>query len=565
METFEFDKSKMRGKLTELLSILELGRNMELDLSEAIDKLSRIIKQLDDEVIRIVLLGSFSDGKTSAIAGLLGRLEDSMKIDQDESSDELTIYRPQGLKQGFEIVDTPGLFGTKEKEVNGKTLKYSEITEKYISEAHMVIYVCDAVTPLKESHGEIMRLVMRKFKKLEASIFVINKMDEAGVDMLDKVDYDRMRQTKIRNLTKRLQETIDLTPQEAEKLHIACIAADPKGKGLHYWFDNMDNYMKRSHIEALQECLRSVIEKMDTDELSGNASIAVLRDILIRVAKQIAAVDEPLTNALTKSKEQINEMEGDCRILKNELNQSKQIMTTRLNDLKSSILSAVNHSTPDTIGDVVEECLGVEGKEITCYVLNRNINQILSECCETNNYSLNSRKVEFERKFNMQETLLKDALKHGGSFLKNMNISGEMVKAGRDLFAKSFKFKPWGAINMGKNLTKWAGRLSIVLAVGIELWEWFCAHKREKKFAEMKEELKSNINDVFAKLFKSFDTDEEYYKNFAPSYTNMVNMISERKKEISHIEKKMTDLKDFKERLKNWFGNDIEDVEYEEI
>lgn len=74
-------------------------------------------------------MGSFSDGKTSSIAGLLGRLDDSMKIDQDESSDELVIYRPDGLKKGFEIVDTPGLFGSKEKEVNGSNIKLSDITK----------------------------------------------------------------------------------------------------------------------------------------------------------------------------------------------------------------------------------------------------------------------------------------------------------------------------------------------------------------------------------------------------------------------------------------------------
>ena len=43
-----------------------------------------------------------------------------MKIDNDESSDELTIYRPKDLKKGFKIIDTPGLFGTKEREINGQ-------------------------------------------------------------------------------------------------------------------------------------------------------------------------------------------------------------------------------------------------------------------------------------------------------------------------------------------------------------------------------------------------------------------------------------------------------------
>ena len=179
METYNFRK-QTRQYLNVLKGLLEEGRNLGLELSPIFKKLESVTKAIDDGMVRIVLLGSFSDGKTSAIAGLLGRLENTMKIDPDESSDELVVYRPMGMKEGFEIVDTPGLFGTKEKEIDGKNVKISEITEKYISEAHIVIYVCDALTPLKESHAEIIRKVLRDYKKLDSTVFVINKMDVAG-------------------------------------------------------------------------------------------------------------------------------------------------------------------------------------------------------------------------------------------------------------------------------------------------------------------------------------------------------------------------------------------------
>ena len=155
MEKFEVKKQRLKEALSELEQLLDEGQRLGLDLTDAAQKLRSVVQASEDETIRIVLLGSFSDGKTSAIAGLLGRLEDSMKIDPDESSDELKIYRPKDLKDGFEIVDTPGLFGTKEKETDGQTMRYSEITERYISEAHIVIYVCHAVVPLKDSHKEI--------------------------------------------------------------------------------------------------------------------------------------------------------------------------------------------------------------------------------------------------------------------------------------------------------------------------------------------------------------------------------------------------------------------------
>jgi predicted GTPase len=189
-----------------------------------LEKLERVKKVVDDGIVKIVLLGSFSDGKTSAIAGLLGKLEDSMKIDETESSDEIIVYRPLGLKKGFEIVDTPGLFGSKEKRIDGQSVRFSDITKNYISEAHIVVYLCDAVVPLKDSHVEIVKKVLRDLNKLDSTIFVINKMDETDVDMLDDDDYARVSGIKKNNLIGRLRTTINLTPDEEKKLKVVCAA-----------------------------------------------------------------------------------------------------------------------------------------------------------------------------------------------------------------------------------------------------------------------------------------------------------------------------------------------------
>ncbi|WP_419076590.1 dynamin family protein [Phocaeicola sp.] len=170
MEEFNIKSNKLQ-KLISLKQLLQKGVEYIPELQSYLGKIDRIVNTLKDGEISVVLLGSFSDGKTSAIAGLLGRLEDNMKIDNDESSDELTVYRPMDLKKGFKIIDTPGLFGTKEREIDGKNVRFSQITERYISEAHIIIYVCDAVVPLKDSHVEIIRRIMRDYHKLDNTIF----------------------------------------------------------------------------------------------------------------------------------------------------------------------------------------------------------------------------------------------------------------------------------------------------------------------------------------------------------------------------------------------------------
>lgn len=553
------------SKFERLNNLLFQGEALGLDLSELRLKLEEVNKN-NNGIIRIVLLGSFSDGKTSAIAGLLGRLDTAMKIDIAESSDELSVYHLDGIKDGYEIIDTPGLFGTKEKEVDGKQIKYSEITEKYISEAHLVIYVCDAVVPLKDSHVNSLRLVLRDFNKLAATIFVINKMDEAGVDMLDEEEYNEADQIKKNNLLERLRTTIQLTPPEEKELKIVCISADPKGKGLKYWFERMDEYKKRSRIELLRNSMDYIISTKNKDDLESSANEAVINDILISLSKNIRIAVEATTSPIEQCSRQLNDMETDCNILKQELNRSRRSMTEQLDELKKSILADLkNASTMPSIASVVEDNLGIENDKVSCYILLRKINQILSECAEINKLNLEKKAIEFECKFKQQEAMIKDAISYSTKYLKNVKVNKDIVFKMRDMFFKGYKFKPWGAGNLAVNATKWLGRGVIVLSLFTELWSWIKENENRKKIDENKNEIKNAINDLFQEIFSYFDNDEKYYENFAPSYPEMCKQVAMQKEELNKLSHQNTQLIEYKTKISNWFRSDIEDAEYEEM
>jgi tRNA U34 5-carboxymethylaminomethyl modifying GTPase MnmE/TrmE len=148
------------------------------------------------------------------VAGWLGRVMDDMKIDMDESSDRLLIYKPVGLPEQCEIVDTPGLFADKERTVEGEQVLYADLTQQYISEAHLVLYAVDATNPLQDSHSEVVRWLLRDLNKLEATVFVINKMDE--VTDLTQVDlFSQQAAIKRDNLIDKLKRFASLTAEEA--------------------------------------------------------------------------------------------------------------------------------------------------------------------------------------------------------------------------------------------------------------------------------------------------------------------------------------------------------------
>ena len=140
IECFESKKEEVKKYLQDFKILVEKLKDMGLDVNEDISKLDDAIKILYKDILSIALVGAVSDGKTTAIAGWLEEVKDNMKIATEESSDEILIYHPNNMYNKCQIVDTPGLFGDKEKSENNKTVKLSDITKKYISSAHIIFY-----------------------------------------------------------------------------------------------------------------------------------------------------------------------------------------------------------------------------------------------------------------------------------------------------------------------------------------------------------------------------------------------------------------------------------------
>lgn len=563
METYNFKKNAHQY-LGILRKILDDGVNMGMDLSPIISKLESVTKSIDDGIIRIVLLGSFSDGKTSAIAGLLGRLDSTMKIDQDESSDELTIYRPNDLKEGFEIVDTPGLFGTKEKELDGHNVKFSDITKKYISEAHIILYVCGAVNPLKESHSEIIRKITREYNKLDSTVFVINKMDEAGFNPKNENSFNNGASIKKQFLINRLRDCIGLTPEEEAKLCVVCIAADPKRKGMPYWFERMDDYLSLSRIPNLRKAIDGVIEQNNSDKLKDSAVQASVKEMVCSVYQVVGSVNKPVEKALVKVEDSMQDLKLDCKSLRDELFSSRKETYQKLDDYKKYLITEINGASLETIRDVIEDKLGVEDGKITFYVFKRDVDLILKECFENNSSNLSTSTIKFEKSYNWQETILKDLLGKGAEALGKVKIDASKVKEIRDVVAKDYKFKPWQPTKIGKGATKWLGRLGVAISVLTEAWDWYSAYRDSKKLEELKQNIKDSINHSFSELFELL-SDDKYLETFAPSYIELCKLLEERNKEVEELRNNLSALTDYKNRIKNWYGEDIEDVEFEEI
>ena len=557
--------ASQQKKMQELDIILQEGEKLGLNLQEVYKKVAHVQETISDEKIKIVLLSSFSDGKTTIIAALNEQIEDNMKIDSDESSDEIIVYHPQGLAKDFEIMDTPGLFGSKEKEVEGEAIRFSEITERFISEAHIILYVCDAVTPLKESHASFIEKVMRQYNKLPSTIFVINKMDEAGYDLLDEKDFQRGVAIKTENLVKRLKDTIDLTDAEAEELNIVCIAADPKGKGLTKWFERLEDYKKRSHIDDLRACIDRIIDSCDKELLHKSVELATMTDIADMLSQNITAVSQSIGETIKERTIVINDSKSELALLKSDLNNARKLMSDRLNELKNGIFAELDAIAMEDLNSFIEQKIGVEENGISFYIFNNEVNQIIRECSEGNNVALHEHAQLIDQKISSMKQFAIDGLKSGTKFIKNIKISGETVKAVRDVVCKSFKFKPWGAIKLASKVNKVMPIIGVIMDGAFAWYEQKQDDKRRQEFEKNKKTIKDAINKTIANIFATFSDDEKYIQNYAPSYEHInqeiESMVSDNNRMLENQEK----LDQYNTRIINWLRNNAEDVEYEEV
>lgn len=545
-------------KIKELLDILS-SNDSAIDLSDCITKLKEVVDSSNNDDIKIVLLGSFSDGKTSTIAGLLGEIMDNMKIDSDESSDELTIYRHQTLKKGFVIVDTPGLFGTKEKEIDGENVHFSDITSRYISEAHIVMYVTSAVAPIKDSHSKILKHVLRDLGKLNSTIFVLNKMDETGANIANEEVYSRMAATKKQFLIERLSNIISLTREEISKLKIVCISADPKRKGIAKWLETPEKYNKLSRITDLNKSLNEIVSTSDRNKLRSDAYLSSLEDVVKTFSYICHNYTLPLRNTVNEFSEDYTDMQRQLETSHDQLMKSKSEMFRQLDSYRTQLLEKIAQSSYDEMSVILTNDIGVEKDNVSFFVVKANTDIILNDCSLSNNSTLKFAWSTMESDFQKQDSMFKDLANKGIGIMKG--VDNKAILAARDIFFKGYKFKPWGAVKFANGIGKAAAGLQALL-VAIDLYG---RYKRNKELQKTKKQLTDIISEYFAGIFALMTTEDDYLKNFAPSFLDMQNLLEARQQECDNLSSQLQKVENLKTKVSNFWGQDIEDADFVEL
>ncbi|MBM0605125.1 LeoA/HP0731 family dynamin-like GTPase [Helicobacter pylori] len=564
-EQFKRNQKRNQEILKKLLDFVHTGEEYGIKVEESLkDKIHNAMENVAGQKLKVALVGGFSCGKTSIAAAWIERLDKSMKIDHQESSDEVKIYH---IDDEIELVDTPGLFGFKEKtHYSGKIERYKDITKKYISEAHLILYALNPSNPIKESHKDDLNWLFRTLNLLSRTIFVISRFDEEA-DIEDEEDYNKRFKIKKENIQNRLNELISLSEEEKESLIIVAVAANPFDLGVEHWLKHQEEFQKLSHIKALQDATQKKIKENGGKlTIIEEAKKSVIQDVVYRQMPPAKQALQDINREMEYLNKTLEKRRKDIQDLSKEISQARIHLREFIIRYFSDLIRQVLGTSLETFNDFVIREIGDKGINIETKVQNefeRQTQGIVNEISKIET-SFNADRSFFEKHAGALGKIGINFLNQSG-FINATNI--KLTRDGIVAVAKftgidlALKFKPWGAVNLAGNINKGLP----LIGLAFEVWDSWKESQKIEKLEKAKEEMKSNFDGQKQEILDLINDETRFKQTCFPEIFKLERSFQE-------LEESIKKTQEFSEGLEKWIqagedfikGEDIIDVEPEE-
>ncbi len=548
-----------------MLDFIHTGEEYGIKVEDSFkDKIRNAMENVAGQKLKVALVGGFSEGKTSIAAAWIDRLDESMKIDHKESSDEVKIYN---IDDEIELVDTPGLFGFEKKEHDsGKIERYKDITKKYISEAHLILYALNPSNPIKESHKDDLNWLFRTLNLLSRTIFVISRFDEEA-DIEDEEDYNKRFKIKKENVQNRLNELISLSEKEKEGLIIVAVAANPFDLGVEHWLKHQEEFQKLSHIKALQDATQKKIKENGGKlTIIEEAKKSVIQNVVYRQMPPAKQALQDINGEMEYLNKTLEKRRKDIQDLDKEISQARIHLREFIARYFSDLILQVLGTSLETFNDFITREIGDEYINMETRVKNE---------FEKQTQGISNEIAKIGTGFNADRSFFE---KHAGTLgkigINFLNKSGFInatnIKLARDTIAAvgkftgidlAFKFKPWGAVNLAGKLNK----ALPLIGIAFEAWDSYNKYQKEQEFEKAKEEMKSNFDGQKQEILTLINDETKFKQTCFPNALEL-------EKSFQEIEEKIKKTQECVQGLEKWIqtgedfikGEDFIDVEPEE-
>ncbi|MEQ1120023.1 LeoA/HP0731 family dynamin-like GTPase [Acinetobacter junii] len=524
------NQAKVINLLSKLEGFITKGQEFGLDVSADIKtKLQNSLNTLQSDKLKIALIGGFSEGKTSIAAAWLGKIDpETMNISASESSNAVKIY---DIDEDYQLIDTPGLYGYKEQ-VNTDAQeieKYKDITKKYVSEAHIILYVMNSKNPIKESHIDDLKWLFKDLNLLPRTVFVLSRFDEVA-DVEDELDYQDKFKVKEQNVKERLSSILSLTLQETNNLKIVAVSANPFDEGVEYWMENRAEFEQLSHIKLLQNATSEIVKKSGGyNGLIEETRKSIISDILI---KKIPEIEEQQSQ-LSKEMEKLNQLyeieTGALNLISKKIANAKSNLRSSFNGYFQDLVMQVQGTSLETIGEFLVREIGNEGS-----VISSKINEYFQNETNQINVALNTQAINFNAEIENIDTAVGSLTKKGLNHLaKNIKLDNNTILAARNGLVATgklmglnlkdaLKFNPWGAVKFANNINK----ALPLIGIAVDAWDSWNQAKKLEAFQIAKKDLVENLQSQQKEILELIDKDE-FIDKFFPIYKELQSKIEE--------------------------------------
>lgn len=540
-QEFNQQKENAKDKLLALQSFLQKGDEFGVNIKQSLEKVEIARQKVAQQKLKVALIGGFSEGKTSIVAAWLEESKDNMKISSAESSDEVVIYNVNGNDE-IEIIDTPGLFGFKEKGIGADKEKYKDMTKKFVSEADIVLYVMNPKNPIKESHKEDLEWLFKTLNLLPRTIFVLSKFDEVA-DMEDIEEFNEaFKIKKEQNIIPRLQSLIKLSDDEINNLQIVAISANPFNKGLEsYWLkaENKEQFKKLSHIESLQSATTTNIQQNGGFEvIITQAQTSIVSDVLHKELPVALSTKEKITKEARKLKESKEALQKSMSRTKEQISKARINLKDFIARYFNGLIAQLQGTSLETFNDFMQREIGSEGSLMITQVENK-----FEEHCAIIRIELEKSISRLDAQMQDFEKAISSYGKQGISMLQksgvinanNVKLARDVIKTGLETIginvSKMLNFKPWGAINFAKG----ANTALAVLGIALEVWNFYKQREREQKFQEAKRELNDLLKNQMKDILETIKDDKKFLMLFQ-GYEELENALNTTHQNLEKIE-----------------------------
>ena len=526
LEAFKAQQVKAHVIENKLLDFLVQGEDAGVSIDPAL-KLKLQRSRADNEKLKVALIGGFSEGKTSIAAAWLGKLKSDMNISHHESSNTVAIYE---VDDDLTLIDTPGLFGYKEKfnADTGAQEKYKEITRKYVSEAHLVLYVMNSTNPLKESHVSELSWLFRELNLLPRTVFVLSRFDEVA-DVTDEDDYQQNFLIKKQNVHSRLNDLIGVKDDEAQSLSIVAVSANPFDAGVEYWLSEPERFSQLSHIPLLQQATTEKIEANGgVERIALETSKSIIQDILFREIPVAVEKDNVLAEQLENLTRAEQRASSDIIFAHKKVSHAQVSLKEFVLDHFTDLILQLQGASMETISAFFEREIGEGGIVLDTRIQNafsKHIDAVCSDLVRIQT-SLNSDISAFDAHM---ITMGRQGLDW---IVKSNVINANNIKAARDLLWSSFKFKPWGAVKFAKGLN---GVLAVA-GLAFEAWDHWKEAERVKEFEVCKKSLVENLEEQRRELLNKIGA-SDFSTQFFPGFNDLQKQIEQLSEELKKAER----------------------------